>query len=78
MSKLSPQDLQDKLNDGTFFSFLISETKITPSDATGADGKPKSQLHLELPRWFSEYLTVDTQERLKKKIVQAASQYKNL
>ena len=70
---LSPKDLQNKINDGSFFSFLMSETEITSTNATSSDGHPKTKLQFKLPWWFNEYLTKDTQALLKKKIVKATS-----
>ena len=59
------QELQAKVDDGSFMTFLMHETKIRCADATVDAAQKKCNLSFEFPVWFSELLAKETQERIK-------------
>ena len=63
----SPEDVQNALNNGTFYNTLLANTHISAIEASGG----KTELTFEFPVWFNKYITEESQAQIIQKIKQA-------
>lgn len=76
---ISREEIQSKINDGTFFEYLLSKVKIDKMVVKDVESSNERQaIRIIFPKWYNLYMEDSSREYIEEKVKMAVNEmYKN-
>ena len=75
---ISREEIQNKINDGTFFEYLLSKVKIDKMVVKDVESSNERQaIRIKFPKWYDLYIEDSSREYIEEKVKMVVNEMYN-